>query len=690
MDSHLRKLACLVSPLALLAAMPAHAEEADAAPTVEGVIVTGRFEADVEVGKFDAPLAETPQAITVVTSAEFTQRGAQNLQETMRYVAGVNAEAYGNDGRNDYSRIRNIEVPIYLDGLRQTNGYHSPRTEIYAMDQVEVLKGPGGSLYGAGAIGGLINQTSKRPLFETQGQVTASYGTWNRKQFGLDVTGALNEANTLAGRLVVLARDSDTQTDYVPDDRFLVSPSLTWKPTDQTDITLIGLYQKDKRGSVSTFPPYALTLFAEPGKRLPTDRFLGEPSFEKYDTETKSLTLLLEHRFSDALTFRSRTRYLEAEVDYQSIYPQIIDPAQPFIEPERRLLPRYIWAIYPRMQNVGTDNHVQLKFDTGPIRHSVMAGVDYIWFKQKSRGLFGETTPIDPYAPVYGDYVIPDGYVNPTERQEQLGLYIQDHLEIGDRLSFILGVRRDRAEAKIEGADDQVDKETTYRAAALLKLDHGFTPYVSYTESFLPQAGMTFAGEPFEPTKGKQWEIGLKWTPAPDALITLAAYKITERNRLTADPVNPNFSVQTGEAELKGIELEGAFRLAGFDINAAGNIADTEVTESNNPAELGRPLEGAAEKQAAVFVSRAFQVADETTLRLGGGVRYIGETWSGDIRTPGYTLADLYAAVDWRDWVFQLNANNVTDKVYYSTCLARGDCFLGVRRTVNFSVTRSF
>jgi iron complex outermembrane recepter protein len=685
-----RKLACLVSPLALLAAMPAHADEADAPTALEGVVVTGRFQANVEVGKFDAPLAETPQAISVVTSAEFSQRGAQSLQETIRYVAGVNGEAYGNDGRGDYSRVRNVEAPIYLDGLRQTYGYYSPRTEIFMLDQVEVLKGPGGSLYGAGAIGGLINQTSKRPQFEAGGEVTASYGTWNRKQFGLDVTGPLNDAGTLAGRLVFTARNSDTQTDYIQDNRFLIAPSLTWRATEDTDITLLARYQKDNGGSVSTFPPYMATLLAPPGKRLPTSRLLGEPSWEKFDTETKTATLLIEHRFSDALTFRSRTRYMEAHVDYQSIYPAIANPQAPFIDADQRMLNRYIWAIYPDQQNLGTDNHVQAKFDTGPISHSLMAGVDYIWFKQKSDAIFGTVAPIDAYAPVYGNYEVPAGYRNPTERQDQLGFYIQDHIEVGDRLSFTLGARRDRAESKIEGGEDQVDKATTYRAAALVKLDYGLAPYVSYTESFLPQVGTTFAGKPFDPTEGKQWEVGLKWSPTPEALITLAAYKITERNRLTPDPVNPNFSVQTGEAELKGIELEGTFKVAGFDISAAGTLADTEVTESNNPVELGRPLEGAAEKQASVFVSRAFQVADETTLRLGGGLRYIGESWSGDLRTPGYTLGDLYAAVDWREWSFQLNANNVTDKIYYSTCLQRGDCFLGVRRTVNFAVSRSF
>lgn len=681
----MRRLLTVVSPLALFAAMPALADEADGAPGyLEGVVVQGEL-IKTAAGKTETAVIDTPQAISVVTSAQFLERGAQNLQETFRYVAGVSAEAYGNDGRDDYSMIRGVEAPIYLDGLRQTFGYHMPRTDIRMLQQVEVLKGPGGTLYGAGVISGLFNQTSKRPQFTRSGEVSVSYGSFDRFEATLDLTGPLDAARSLAGRLVAVARNADTQTDYVHDDRILIAPSLTWRPTEATTLTLLGRYQDDNGGTISTFVPSAASYLAAPGRRLPSSRFFSEPDWEKYDTRTFALSLLAEHRLNEAITLRSNSRYLDAEVDYQSIYPDSYsNPVQPFIDPDRRLLNRYIWAIYPEIRTFTTDNHVQADFTTGAIKHELLVGADYQHYREESEFISGLTTPIDAYAPAYGNYTIPERLPNATERQSQTGVYAQDQLSYGP-VSVLLGVRRDRA--KTAGV---VDKATTYRAAVMAEVAHGVRPYVSYSESFLPVTGTTAAGEPFQPTRGRQWEVGLKWQATPGALLTLAAYDIVERNRLTNDPTNPLFSVQTGEARLKGIEAEAAVRVKGFDVTGALTFSDTEVTESNTPAEVGRPLEDAPDRLASLFAARTFMVSDEVSVRLGGGVRYVGESFSGDLRTPGYTVGDAYAALGWREWLVSVNATNLTDKRYYSTCLARGDCFLGVRRTVTATVRRRF
>ena len=682
-----RRLFLFVSPLALLVAGAVHAAEADgAAPTaLEGVEVQGELVVRKAGGKVDVAVIDTPQAISVVSAAQFTERGAQNLQETLRYVAGVSAEAYGNDGRNDDSFVRGVEAPIYLDGLRQTFGYYSPRTDIRMLEQVEVLKGPGGSLYGAGALGGLINQTSKRPQFTRSGEVSVSYGTFDRIEGTLDFTGPLNEAGTLAGRIVAVVRDADTQTDYVPDDRIMIVPSLTWKPTDATTLTLIGRYQNDKAGTISTFVPSAASLFAAPGLRLPTSRFLGEPDFEKYDSRTVTLSLLGEHKLNEVVTLRSNSRWLDSKLDYQSMYPDgYSNPAQPFIDPARQVLNRFIYANYPKTRTFTTDNHAQAKFATGAVSHNLLVGGDYQHYRQKSEGFSDLTTPINAYNPVYGNYTLPARTPNPTERQSQVGFYAQDALSYGP-VSVLLGIRRDRA--KIDG---EVYKATTYRAAVMADLSDTVKPYISYSESFQPITGTTFAGEPFKPSQGKQWEAGVKWQVTPTSLLTLAAYDIKERNRLTNDPANPFFSVQTGEAKLKGVEAEAQVKVQGFDITGALTFADTKISESNTPAEIGQRLESAPERQASVFVARTFPLTDELSLRLGAGVRYVGASYSGDLRTPGFTVGDAYAALGYQDWLFSVNATNLTDERYYSSCLSRGDCFLGVRRAVVATIRRTF
>jgi iron complex outermembrane receptor protein len=681
-----------VSPLALLAG-PAWADGAVAAGDqpayLEGVVVTAP-ELRIDAGKLDAAVIETPQAVSVVRRDQFIERGAQSVQETLRYTAGVVAEAYGNDGRSDYSFVRGVEAQIYTDGLRQTFGYYIPRLELETLSQVEVLKGPGGSLYGAGTVGGLINQTSKRPQFSRGGEISASYGSFDRFQATADFTGPLNASETLAGRIAALVRDSGTQTDYVDDDRILVAPSLTWKPTVDTTITVLGRYQRDRTGTISTFLPSAATLFAAPGKRLPFSRYLGEPDFEKYDSETLAVSLLAEQRIGQHVTLRSNSRYTDATLDYQSIYPDSYsNPAQPFIDPAQRRLNRYIWAIYPDMRVFTTDNHAQFDVATGPLTHRILAGVDYARFKQESSFRSGLTTSIDAYEPAYGDFTIPDLAPNADEVQTQLGFYAQDQIS-WDRISVLLGARRDKAKTSFDGVTAQSDTAWTYRAAVMVDLEHGVSPYVSYSESFQPVSGTDVGGRAFKPTTGTQWEAGIKWAVGKDALITLAAYEIKERNRLTGDPTNPNFSVQTGEAKLRGIEAEAQGRWAGFDVNAAVTFADTEITESNNAAEVGQRLAGAVNNQASLFAARTFTINNDVSLRLGGGVRYVGSSSSGDVKTPDYTLGDLYAAVGWQDWLFSVNATNITDKHYYSSCLARGDCFLGVRRSIVGTIRRKF
>ena len=132
--------------------------------------------------KTDTPLAETPQAVTVVTRDQIVDQGATNLQDALNYAAGVRSDAYGLDARTDSVRVRGAYPDVYLDGLRQAYGYYTSttRTEPYTLERLEVLRGPSGMLFGSGTAAGIVNMVSKRPLQETQREVGVQYGSWNR------------------------------------------------------------------------------------------------------------------------------------------------------------------------------------------------------------------------------------------------------------------------------------------------------------------------------------------------------------------------------------------------------------------------------------------------------------------------------------------------------------------------------
>ncbi len=131
--------------------------------------------------------------------------GSKTIQDALLYTPGVYAGNYGFDTRIDGASVRGIEAGRYLDGLRQLYGsYNSVRTNPYALESLEVLKGPSSMLYGQADLGGIINGVSKLPEEERRGEVWAQYGSHNRKQLAVDVTGAADEDGKLLYRLVAL------------------------------------------------------------------------------------------------------------------------------------------------------------------------------------------------------------------------------------------------------------------------------------------------------------------------------------------------------------------------------------------------------------------------------------------------------------------------------------------------------
>lgn len=665
------------------------------AATLDKITVVG--ERASTATKTDTALVETPQAISVVSAEQIQERGALNLQEVFRYTAGVTAESFGLDTRGDVSSIRGLDPVQYLDGMRTVFNY-SPisRPEVYTLDRVEVLRGPSSVLYGAGGSGGIINAVSKRPQFTSSGEVALQYGSFDRKQVQVDITGTLNDSDTLAGRVVAVARDSGMQTDKLPDDRLVLSPSLTWRPTDHTQITFIGLFQKDETGSSQQFLPVVSTLQASGARRLDVSTFLGDENYDRLDARLNAGTLLIEHQFNDAVTLRSNSRYTDAHTTFQELFPDVYsNPSDPFIDDADRVVNRNAYAIKPDIRVFTTDNSTEYNFDTGAFNHRLLTGVDYSDFRQSSYSAFGMVTPIDIYNPVSTGVVAPEYSRDPNQRNTQVGLYVQDQIRYADRISMVLGVRRDRARSTTEGSAAQTKEATTFKVGVIGEVAAGWSPYVSYSESFLPVPGLDFYDNAFKPIRGSQYEAGVKWAPNRNALMTANVYRIKEKNRQINDPDNVLNTVQTGEIRSQGFELEGAFAFDGeISLNANYSYNDAEVTRSSFADEVGQRLSDVPQHLASVWAAKTFALNDDSSLRIGLGGRYVGPTEStgvaGVLRTPSYTLADALVSYEVNDWSLSINANNLFDKEYFAPCRSFGDCFTGMGRTLVGTVAYRF
>ncbi len=632
--------------------------------------------------KTDTPISETPQAITIVTKDQIRDQGATTLQDALTYAAGVRSDAYGLDSRTDSALVRGANADVYIDGLRQANDYYTSaaRPDPYTLERIEVLRGPSAMLYGQGSTGGIVNLVSKRPQETFEGEVGVQLGSHGRKQVQTDITGPLDKEGQWLYRVIAVTRDADTQVDYVRDDRAMLAPSLTWKPSASTSLTLQGLYQKDKSGSTSQFLPWEGMLTSNPNGRIPTSRFIGEPD-DRYDTQRKSFGYLFEHQFNDNWAFRQNFRYATNKVDYLTHYADSFNGDPWYLDPvQKQVIGRYIDDSITKVRIATIDQNLEGKFNTGELKHDVIAGFDYTRYRRDRLSGFGYDS-INVYEPVYGNSSRATLTEDPRNVQTQAGVYLQDQMKIGSWI-IAAGVRHDRVNSELEGSDDERSSATTKRLGVMYQLSNGWAPYVNYSESFTPVAGTDANDSRFKPLRGEQVEGGVKYMPENgNHEFTAAVWQIKEKNQLTADPSNPLNQVQTAETKNRGLELEWKGRITrSFDAIAFYNYTD-----------LDDELTAVPRNQAALWGVWHLSAGKAQRLSVGTGVRYMSSLKDGDApTTPSVTLLDAMVAWEVEQWRFALNVNNLADKTYNSVCLSRGDCWYGARRSILASATYKF
>lgn len=652
--------------------------------------------------KTDTPLIETPQAISVITRDQMEAQGVQTLRQVTAYTAGAVSNYF--DSRQDTFKARGGDVTQYLDGMVRFIGYwNDTRPDPYTLERVEFLRGPSSVLYGQGSVGGVLNLTSKRPQAETQREVQVQLGSNARKQLAADMTGKLTQDGEWLYRLVAVGRDSDTQVDHVRDDRVVIAPTVTWKPSAATSLTLQLTHQKDKSGSLIGFFPWQGTQLPNRYGQIPTNTFISEPGWDRYNSESTSWGYLFSHQIDSAWTVRQNLRRSVSNVDYRTLYTSFAAntalgrPARPVFNADNRTVLRDASWTLGNARMLLVDTQVEGKLRWGETEHTVLGGLDVQrnhWGQQSWRAV---APAIDVYNPVYGNFTAPSASALarvPSVEQRQLGFYAQDQIKWG-RWTATLGLRHDNAKSDTEGrpAAAADDKAWTKRAGVTYQMDGGWAPYAGYSESFQPLGGANVYGTPFKPQRGEQWEAGVKWQPPGQGISAFAAvYQLREKNRKTTDPTNPLNSLQIGEVKVKGFEAEVQASLArNWDFTVGYAFTDAKISRSNT-GDQGQPVASTPRHTASAWLSHRFASEGRGGWTVGAGVRYTGSQWSGTsaISTPAATLADAMVAYDAGDWRVAFNVVNLADKVHITQCLARGDCFYGQARTYTLTSTYRF
>jgi iron complex outermembrane receptor protein len=672
---------------------------------VEGFVATQSATAT----KTGTSLKDTPQAVNVVTKDQIAAQGSTTLTQALRYTPGVISQ-YGDDSRYDWFTIRGFRPSRYLDGLRLpfgSRGYAQPRVEPFSLERAEVLKGPASVLYGQGDPGGLINMVSKRPSATALNEVEMQFGTDKRIQTAFDLGGGAGDDDSFLYRIVGVGRLTDTQYDYVREKKGYIAPSFTFKADEGTSLTVYGSYQHidSPGGGGAPALPANGTLYTRMYPELPRSAFPGEPGYDRYKSDQASVGYEFEHEVDDTWTIRQNLRYSYIGTDTQRVQPYCPAACNP------TAFYRYAWAFPESARAVTVDNQAIGNFQTGDVAHTALFGLDYSYesSRYEESALSPIFTPFNGLDPIYGATAItrPPIATRIDQDRSQTGLYAQDQME-WNNFVFSLGGRYDWANTdtrtRTSVADNQVDQRDgkfTWRAGLVYNFDNGLSPYAGYSTSFNPASGTDRLGNAFEPTTGEQFEVGVKYQPnGSNSFVTLSAYHLTQDNVLSPDttPGFTNYSVQTGQVRMRGVELEGKAEITdAFSVLASYAYTDSEITKAN-PNATGISNEGnrfafVPRQQASLWLDYTLQTSTIWDgLSFGGGARYTGQTFGENANKfdiPSYTVFDAAVRYDFgkadpklEGLKASLNVSNIFDRKYVSTCIAATGCYWGEGRTV--------
>ena len=679
--------------------------------------------------KTDTPIQKVPQSISVVTAEEMALHQPKSVKEALSYTPGVAVGTRGASNTYDYLIIRGFAADgqsqnNYLNGLKmQGNFYNDAVIDPYMLERAEIMRGPVSVLYGKSSPGGLLNMVSKRPTTEPLKEVQFKAGTDSLFQTGFDFSDALDDDGVYSYRLTGLARSANAQQKGSEEQRYAIAPAFTWRPDDKTNFTFLSYFQNEPETGYYGWLPKEGTVEPLPnGKRLPTDFNEGAKN-NTYSRNEKMIGYSFDHEFNDTFTVRQNLRLAQNKVSQKSVYGygMCSDPlysSNPSSSPCANVpqsqwghtLTRQYVIDNEKLENFSVDTQLQSKFATGSVDHTLLTGVDFMrmrndidsWF-----GYAGSVAPSDIYNLDRSDFDFgahpnPSGPYRVLLKQKQTGLYVQDQAQ-WDKVLVTLGGRYDWADQSSFNRDygnksERDDKEFTWRGGVNYLFDNGVTPYFSYSESFEPASQTDANGDLFAPSKGKQYEVGVKYVPEDRPIVvTGALYQLTKTNNLMADPNGSLFSVEGGEIRARGVELEAKAALSA-SVNLVGSYTYTDAEYTTDTNYKGNTPAQVPKHMASLWADYTFFDGPLSGLTLGTGGRYTGSSYgdpANSFKVGSYTVVDAVvrydlARVGMAGSNVALHVNNLFDREYVASCFNTYGCFWGAERQVVATATFRF
>ena len=650
----------------------------------------GKFSVDVtgeaspiasSLPKYNAPLRDTAQTISVVPQEVLAEQGVTTLRDALRNVAGISLAAGEGGAQGDNLTIRGFTArnDLFIDGMRDFGSYYR---DPFNLEEVEVLQGPSSVTFGRGSTGGVVNQASKTPLLSQSISGGISAGTDLTRRLTLDVNEQIGA--TSAFRLNLMGDENNVAgRDIAENRRFGIAPSLAFGLGTATRWTFSYLHQ-----TADDDPDYGIPwLFNQPAP-VNRNNYYGFKNGNFLRTYDDIGTAKVEHDFNSHFTLRDQLRYANYVRDVQITEPQILNPSLSIPLNQLQINRNQITA-----NSVETNLDEQLDlisgFQTGFIKHTVTTGVEA-----------GKETS-DPRRTTWTG-VPTTSLLNPDESQAFSGIpttssnvhttaltaaaYVLDTMELGKHWDMTGGFRWDRFDTaytqsvSLASAFNRLDQLPTWRSALVYKPVAAGSIYVAAGTSFNPSAeslSLSAANANLPPEKNLTYEAGTKWD-LPHHLLSLrtAVFETNKTNAREPDPTNSLLNVLAGNQRVRGAEIEVRGHLTSrWDILSSYAYLDGTVVSSNYyPASVGAQLANVPRNTANLWTEYHLP---HNWAEVGVGTNFV------DARTASSTVpldptTGLVKEVP-SYWVFnamvkrklnehldlQINVNNLANRYYY-------------------------
>jgi iron complex outermembrane recepter protein len=647
----------------------------------------------------DTPLRDIPQSIQVVPQQVLEDQGTTQISDALRNVSGVTPRPTASNSGFIYD-IRGFEAARTLrNGFDVETGRGTPSTATLpnTIERVEVLKGPASVLYGTFEPGGVVNLITKQPLSDPFYEAKFTAGQFSFYEPAIDLSGPLTDDKRLLYRFNASYRNFGSFVDFVNGENISIFPILRYNFSETSSLTLAYEYSYSEQVFYEGLPEDPV-LFD-----IPINRFLNDPD-GRIDNTTHTVNLTLDHQFDDNLSLRSAfgssfsrgrlAAYRDAGFDPENNSLSLFYRDQP----ESR--DYYSWQ-----------NDLTVKFNTGPIQHQLLAGIELTYRYSEFTTVDSElnSTPIDIFNPVYFESSIPppEGIEESSSNSTTVGVYLQNQVTLLSNLKLLVGGRydfiRQRSNSTFEFIPDPSESGTSsddfYNEAFSPRVGIVYQPiepislYASFSQSFVPNNTLTREGDLIEPTRGTQYEVGIKADLTRQISATLSAYQITKTNILTEDPEDPDFSIPIGEVRSRGIELDvGGEILPGWNIIASAFLNESIVTEGDELTPEGDTTPNSPETGASLWTTYEIQQGDLQGLGFGFGLFYVGDReviLPNDFVLPSYVRADASLFYRRENWDVQFNIRNLFDTEYYED-RSGGNVFPGAPFTITGTVSVRF